>query len=860
MYTRFIKKYWSQLFLSLILLIIFAKNYIPATFLLGWDNLTPELNIWMNLKRSLLAVWQEYQGLGLVGGMGHSADLIRQIFILPLTLILPNSFIRYLYHFSMLTLGSFGILFFLKKHFKLSPLLSLLGSLFYLLNFGTIQNFYVPFEPFSCLWGFFPFLISYLLNYLSKPNSKNLKKLFILNLLATPSFYVQTNFIVYTLFVLAILTSHLLKNQSHFSLLISRYSKILLIIFLANSFWLLPFAYYLLSGNVQDTTLGFGNIMASQETFMRNLNRGKLDDFLLLRGYYYDFSNSTTPLMAPWVAYFQNHYILIIGYFLGIVSIIGILFSKHSWLKFSLILSAIALISAVPPFSFINTLLRSSPFLNQVFRSPFTKFITPTSFIFSLGLPLGIIFITKLFQNLLYKVKSTYLSLITIFFILIFSLPSFSGNLFYPQVRQSLPGQYIESINFFKTQPKTGRIANLPQGNFWGWTFYNWGGNGSGFLWYGIEQPILDRAFDVWSLKNENYYWQLNDALQKQDPYLFNQLLSQYDIQYILFDNSIYFPNERNYALQSIKTKQMLDNLDTIKTIATFDQITIYQTKYQTNPYLTDNQNFVSTLPQVTSTDIPLTDNLTLQNPTLCQNTSSNTKITRDFQNNLILISINDPNCYNYHLSDLDLTKPYILQIKYKNITGHSLTIAAFNQTNKYFFLKLDDSKDWTTKQIPLPVYTNDPYKTDLTIQIRSPSFNFLPTENHISQIQLFQADSTLQTVLPSQNKQYLPSSSNIFYYKVSLKNNSTNQYLVLPQSHDSGWLAFYFNGLKPVFLKDHVLVNNWANGWNLSQLEDQSTNELKIYILFWPQLLEFTGLALIPLTFFWFIHRSRQA
>ncbi len=32
----------------------------------------PELNIWLNLKRSFSAVWQTYQGLGLVGGMAHS--------------------------------------------------------------------------------------------------------------------------------------------------------------------------------------------------------------------------------------------------------------------------------------------------------------------------------------------------------------------------------------------------------------------------------------------------------------------------------------------------------------------------------------------------------------------------------------------------------------------------------------------------------------------------------------------------------------------------------------------------------------------------------------------------------------------
>jgi hypothetical protein len=100
---------------------------------------------------------------------------------------------------------------------------------------------------------------------------------------------------------------------------------------------------------------------------------------------------------------------------------------------------------------------------------------------------------------------------------------------------------------------------------------------------------------------------------------------------------------------------------------------------------------------------------------------------------------------------------------------------------------------------------------------------------------------------------------------------------LVLNQGFNEGWLAFrtdtenckiktlcqmfpYIFGKR---LTDHVLVNNWGNGWQLpvdsSKLEVRSENNIlrtmnyepiTIYILFWPQVLEFLGLALLPIPF----------
>lgn len=73
---------------------------------------------------------------------------------------------------------------------------------------------------------------------------------------------------------------------------------------------------------------------------------------------------------------------------------------------------------------------------------------------------------------------------------------------------------------------------------------------------------------------------------------------------------------------------------------------------------------------------------------------------------------------------------------------------------------------------------------------------------------------------------------------KTDYKYQSSSEYLIFSQSFHKGWIAFYFQKLKPVFLKNHVLYNNWANAWELPQNIEAS----QVHIIFWPQLLQFLG------------------
>ncbi len=819
-----LKPFFDIIGLSIVLIIIFIVNFKNQTWLIGWDNLIPELNIGMNIKRSILAVWQQYQGLGLIGGMGHASDLIRQILIFPLTLFLPTNLVRYLWHFFCLSLGTFGIYFGLKNYLKFSKTICFLSSLFYLLNFGTIQNFWVPFEPFSTFWGFFPWLIFSLLNYLDKPNRHNLIKLLLVNLLAIPSFYVPTIFIVYSLCLFCILISNLVVNKKI-------NIKSFLMILLVNSFWLLPFLYFV-KNDIYNPQLAFGNKMATEETFLRNQNRGHLSDFLLLRGYYYDLNSNDSSIMDIWRQHFSFP-ILIIGYLISLIVFLGltkviISFKENRYFKLGIILifllTAIALLSKTLPFLYVNQLLRNIPVINQTFRSPFTKFIVPGIFSFTIFLSFGLKFI----QEILLKHKKIFLffSIIIFSFLITFSFPVFTGNLFYFKMRQQIPKEYFDLINYFKTQPQDDRIMNLPSGDFWGWTNYRFGVNGSGFIWYGIQQPILDRAFDVWNLKNEVYYRELNYCLQKKDSNCLSLLIDKYAISQIMFDNNVYFPNQKIYSKLATPTKELLKKIPSLKKTQEFGNITIYQKNQHTQPYTITQLETINLIPQqITNPKLIISDS----NKIIFNNTTPN-------------------NLKSKYYPNITFNKSYLIKITYKNISGYPLVISAVSEKSNLLFFtqKLSQNKDWQTDEFIIPQMT-DEFGQELTIIFNNSSFNKSASINEIKNIEIYQIDQEVPTIITN-NKTILSCSSNIFIYKINPINNLQNQYLILPQSFHKGWIAFYFDHFKPIFLSNHILYNNWANAWAIPSSYNLSS---KIYVLFWPQIFEFIGIGLTTFVLF---------
>ena len=82
------------------------------------------------------------------------------------------------------------------------------------------------------------------------------------------------------------------------------------------------------------------------------------------------------------------------------------------------------------------------------------------------------------------------------------------------------------------------------------------------------------------------------------------------------------------------------------------------------------------------------------------------------------------------------------------------------------------------------------------------------------------------------------------FWYQVTVPPINQESLLVLSQAFDSGWVAFQSQRkLTP------ALVNNWENGWIIKK-------EGKINIFYWPQILEFVGLAALIILLVYFANQ----
>jgi hypothetical protein len=585
-------KFLPIIVLMLVWFLLLISNFTSNTWLSGWDNLHPEFNFPLNIKRSLYAAWQEYQGTGLVGGMAHAADLPRQIILWLVSFILPAHLLRYFWVFLMLLIGPLGVYYFTSKILlegkkTTKSLAGLVAGLFYLLNLATVQYFFTPFETFVSFYGFFPWLLYFALKYLKSGKTKNLLRFVVVSFLATPSFYVQTLFIVY-LFVLSVFVLEIVIKERRTGFI--RSLKLGLSLLAANAFWLLPVVYFSLT-NAQVVQQAKINSIATSETQIMNEAAGNVKDIASLKGFWFNYMDLTEDnkfdyLYKDWISYLNNNPLVnVSAYILFSLSLGGLvsgLFQKKNRWRFSgllvLALSYFMLATTNAPFgSLFKILSEKVPLFIEVFRSVFTKWSIVTAFSCSLGLAYLVCLIAKISKNLILPIL---VAIVLIFQMIIFVKPSFEGSLISNTMKVEIPSQYFEVFEYFGRQPKEKRIAFLPAQTFWGWNFYDWGYRGSGFLWYGLEQPILDRAFDVWSTHNESFYNQLSLAIYSEDLGLLENTLQKFQVTYLILDESIIMPGGNNELLYIDEIQELVDQSEHIRLTQVFGFLSIYQTDF----------------------------------------------------------------------------------------------------------------------------------------------------------------------------------------------------------------------------------------------------------------------------------------
>jgi hypothetical protein len=592
--------------IGIIVLLIYLTNFRGNFWVSGWDNVQPELNFAANLTRAFFSSWQEYQGLGLPAGNGHATEILRTIILWFVNIFLPTIAIRKIYLVSMLLTGALGTYFFIRNvllrevEYKLRVILSFIAGSFYLLNLVTLQTFYIPYEAFVAHFAFLPWMVYSLYFFMRSPSKKNFLIFLAIQLLGTWQFYIPTLFLVYFLIAFIVCLSITLENN--FRKAWRLFLVTLIGILIVNLYWLLPFIYYTLT-NIGSQQQAYVNLLYTADAYTQNARFGDLQNATLFKSFLFDnvaFNSNQgfAYMLGAWREHANQWYFLLIGYSLFTISIFGVIQAlrkkKHLFFTFLFAFFFGCLAIQTFPFNLINDFLRSSPLLDQVFRNPFTKFANAALFFMLIFFILGLLqLINALQSGMNHYIKNKLLIPLGVFFaylilINIYVFPLWKGNFIYPALKITIPNEYFQTFDYFKNQVN-GRIANLPQFTPNGWDYYKWGYQGSGFIWYGISQPILDRAFDVWSKYDENYYWEISQAIYSQNLPVFEDILEKYQISWLMVDENITTPGTPK-ILYTKTVESMLTESGKTSLARQFGGIKIYKVNLKSYP-----NNFIFT-------------------------------------------------------------------------------------------------------------------------------------------------------------------------------------------------------------------------------------------------------------------------
>jgi len=591
------KKHCSNFFFPFLIILLVGflafKNYVPGTFLSGWDTLHPEFNFHLYLERIWSGVWQEHQGVGAVAAQSHAGELTRIVFPYLLSLILPLGLVRYSFIFLTLAVGGLGIYCLAKYILSISLEKSVkpaafLASVFYVFNLATLQQFYNPLEMFTVHFATLPWLFLLAIKYLREGKKKNILWFSVVTILASSISHTATLFYVYFgLLLLYILTAAILaKGRGK----LKRGINLILLTLSLNIFWLAPNIYYVIkeSSTVSNSQI---NSTFSSEAFLQSRAFGNIKDLGLLKNFPFNWreynfgSGSFEDQMSPWISHLKEPWVVNIGYLITSFATLGIVVALFRKSKYALSFLPILIISIVfwinenPPFTELFSFLRQNiPLFAESLRFPFTKF----SILLTTSLSVFLAFSSQLVLRIFAKIKMGFVFvLLFVTASVYFMLPIFKGGLIDSSMRVKIPTEYFQMFDWFNSQDHNARVAKLPIQSFWGWDYHLWGYQGAGFTWFGIPQPTLNREFDRWGLYNEDFYYQASGALYSGNTEAFYNVLKKYQVKYLLLDESIINAGGKPDILYISQIKNMIANLSgDIHEVARFNFLTVYETNF----------------------------------------------------------------------------------------------------------------------------------------------------------------------------------------------------------------------------------------------------------------------------------------
>ena len=228
--------------------------------------------------------------------------------------------------------------------------------------------------------------------------------------------------------------------------------------------------------------------------------------------------------------------------------------------------------------------------------------------------------------------------------------------------------------------------------------------------------------------------------------------------------------------------------------------------------------------------------------------------------------------CDHFSYPNLSHNQGYLISVNSKNINGLPMTICISNyKTQKCdIYSDLSSFKSFGKDTFLLPPMNDN--GIGYNINLENIGINRTPSENLLSSIEIVPIPYEFLLNVKSEQKTQNNFSGSVNSYKTInplsfvATTNGENTLLTLYYAYESGFKAYSISctntlscmiksTLAPFYakeLKDHVLVNNWANGW--------VTNKSKqIAIVFLPQYFETLGLLLIFLTFITLLYYLRN-
>jgi hypothetical protein len=578
-----LRKWFHRIFwpltILLITLFIVLANYVPGKWLTGWDTLHPEFNFPLHISRSIFGVWRQDQGLGTVAAHSHMSELPRILVLWVMSLALPSYALRAGLIYLCFILGPLGIYYFIrngvfkeKKGFIINAA-AFLGALVYIFNLGTAQHFYVIFEMFAVQYAALGWLFLFVLRCLYSKDKRNYFIFFIISFLSASMAYAsQLWFAYFGALILFLSVIVLQERKKHF---IKQGLLIIGLTLAANSFWLLPNFYFLLTDAAKVPASSHINQLFSEESFLHNANFGKIKDVTIFRNFLFNWldlkkDGKFGDLLPQWKEHINHIWIISIGYVTFILSLFGLAlgFLKKKKILIALfpvlLLALFMLMNMNPPFNYFFGWLRDNVSLfKEGLRTPFTKFSLLLMFSVS-------VYFATFFYEVMHFFKklgkvSTFINILIVILVSLclgfYGLPLLQGQLIEKKLLNTIPQPYFSLYSWLDKQSEQARIINLPLQTSAGWEFYDWGYEGAGFIWFGMKQPIAVRDFDRWSPYNEGLYKELSSALYGNDPQSFQNTLKKYDVSFLLLDESIVNPNKPADPIKKPEIKAMLAQL-----------------------------------------------------------------------------------------------------------------------------------------------------------------------------------------------------------------------------------------------------------------------------------------------------------